>query len=1026
MIKKNKLLVTIIFTTFFFFFNSYSQNLITNGDFEDGGSGNGFISDYTFINSSSTNTNPKQYTIASNTKLLNGVFINGGDYTGGGNVLKVDGSRAPNIPFWSMGNTGEGICTLTPKQTYIFSYWVKYIANNISATKPETLPNISTKINGVIVSPIKGQTIVPATVFPSPNPNTNWYQVVFSFIAPDSGCASISLINSNLNEGGNDFAIDDLELKLCTAPPVPVAASPQLFCDKATVEDLVPNGAGIKWYNVATGGIALGSTVSLVSGNTYYVSRTEAGCESTTRSVLVTIGNPEIPTFKSIDPICFGDNLNALPTTSLNNINGTWSPAVNNTATTTYTFTPTQIPATNLIVNGSFSQGNTGFTSDYLFTTVNAGVKEYTVNSDPTAWNFRFPACQGNGGINNFLMVNGSETNNGNDNFWCQTVNVVPGKSYSLSYFYQTIVALSPGIVEVEINGVPVGRNTLPATVCDWTERSITWNSGLNTTARICFYDRNTDVEGNDLAIDDISFIPTTIDCAKKAELTIEVKKEIKPTFDPIAPICAGETFTLLSTSLNGINGTWTPAINNTTTETYTFIPNPGQKCVSAMLTKLTVEVNAEIKPTFDPIAPICAGETFTLPTTSLNGINGTWTPPINNTTTETYTFTPNLGQKCVSAMLTKLTIEVSAEIKPTFNPIGPICAGETFTLPTTSLNGINGTWTPAINNTMTVTYTFIPNPGQKCVSAILTELEVKVNDRIIPTFDPIAPICAGETFTLTATSLNGINGTWTPAINNTATTTYTFTPDKGQCASPDIKLEVVVKDIIYPDFDISVEICAGDTPPILENTSPNGIEGTWFPTIINNTSDGVYTFTPNPNQCAEIQEVFITIKQPTLKSVECIVGESFSGNRDIVVKVTEPGLYLYQLDAEIAQENNEFYNVKPGIHLVTVSDINICSDPITKEVLVLDYPKYFTPNSDGFHDTWNILGLEEQPEAKIYIFDRYGKLIKQISPTGKGWDGTFNGKLMPSSDYWFTVGYNNLNLSNSNNIFKAHFALKR
>jgi gliding motility-associated-like protein len=890
MIKKNKLLVTIILTTFFFFFNSYSQNLITNGDFEDGGSGNGFISDYTFINSSSTNTNPKQYTIASNTKLLNGVFINGRDYTGGGNVLKVDGSRAPNIPFWSMGNTGGGICTLTPKQTYIFSYWVKCIANHVSATKPETLPKISTKINGVIVSPIKGRKIVPATVFPSPNPNTDWYQVTYSFIAPNSGCATISLINSNLNEGGNDFAIDDLELKLCTAPPVPVAASPQLFCDKATVEDLVPNGAGIKWYNVATGGIALGSTVSLVSGNTYYVSRTEAGCESTTRAVLVTIGNPEIPTFKPIDPICFGDNLNALPTTSLNNINGTWSPAVNNTATTTYTFTPTQIPATNLIVNGSFSQGNTGFTSDYLFTTVNAGVKEYTVNSDPTAWNFRFPACQGNGGINNFLMVNGSETNNGNDNFWCQTVNVVPGKSYSLSYFYQTIVALSPGIVEVEINGVPVGRNTLPATVCDWTERRITWNSGLNTTARICFYDRNTDVEGNDLAIDDITFIPTTIDCAKKAELTIEVKKEIKPTFDPIGPICAGETFTLPTTSLNGINGTWTPPINNTTTETYTFIPNPGQKCVSALLTKLTVEVSAEIKPTFDPIAPICAGETFTLPTTSLNGINGTWTPPINNTTTETYTF--------------------------------------------------------------------IPNPGQ--------------------------------------------------------------------CASPDIKLEVVVKDIIYPDFDISVEICAGDTPPILENTSPNGIEGTWFPTIINNTSDGVYTFTPNPNQCAEIQEVFITIKQPTLKSVECIVGESFSGNRDIVVKVTEPGLYLYQLDAEIAQENNVFYNVKPGIHLVTVSDINICSDPITKEVLVLDYPKYFTPNSDGFHDTWNILGLEEQPEAKIYIFDRYGKLIKQISPTGKGWDGTFNGKLMPSSDYWFTIGYNNLNLSNSNNIFKAHFALKR
>ncbi|HET8810447.1 MAG TPA: T9SS type B sorting domain-containing protein, partial [Flavobacteriaceae bacterium] len=71
-----------------------------------------------------------------------------------------------------------------------------------------------------------------------------------------------------------------------------------------------------------------------------------------------------------------------------------------------------------------------------------------------------------------------------------------------------------------------------------------------------------------------------------------------------------------------------------------------------------------------------------------------------------------------------------------------------------------------------------------------------------------------------------------------------------------------------------------------------------------------------------------------------------------------------------------------------------------------IDYPKFFTPNGDGYNDTWNIIGISDQPNAQIYIFDRYGKLLKQLSPTGPGWDGTYNGRPMPSSDYWFRVQY--------------------
>ena len=95
----------------------------------------------------------------------------------------------------------------------------------------------------------------------------------------------------------------------------------------------------------------------------------------------------------------------------------------------------------------------------------------------------------------------------------------------------------------------------------------------------------------------------------------------------------------------------------------------------------------------------------------------------------------------------------------------------------------------------------------------------------------------------------------------------------------------------------------------------------------------------------------------------------------------------------------------------------------LNTEILVIHYPKYFTPNGDGTHDTWKIVGLEAKHNAKIYIFDRYGKLIKQINPTGDGWNGMYNGQQAPSTDYWFNVEYTE---NEQPKQFKAHFSLKR
>ena len=116
------------------------------------------------------------------------------------------------------------------------------------------------------------------------------------------------------------------------------------------------------------------------------------------------------------------------------------------------------------------------------------------------------------------------------------------------------------------------------------------------------------------------------------------------------------------------------------------------------------------------------------------------------------------------------------------------------------------------------------------------------------------------------------------------------------------------------------------------------------------------------------------------------------------------------------------FSGLSSGTHTINVKDAEGCTN-LTKQVTVIDYPKYFTPNGDGHNDSWNISGLNDQPDAKIFIYDRYGKLIKEISTVGNGWDGTYNGKALPATDYWFTVEYTENNI---NKLFKAHFSIKR
>lgn len=174
---------------------------------------------------------------------------------------------------------------------------------------------------------------------------------------------------------------------------------------------------------------------------------------------------------------------------------------------------------------------------------------------------------------------------------------------------------------------------------------------------------------------------------------------------------------------------------------------------------------------------------------------------------------------------------------------------------------------------------------------------------------------------------------------------------------------------------------------------------------------------------CSKIRNIKVSASNVASINKITTEDENDSTSGTIKVDATGPGSYEYSLDnpSSSFQNSNTFQNVAFGIHQVYVRDKNGCGT-ISKSIGVVGAPKFFTPNSDGYNDHWNVRGLntDSNKNAIIFIFDRYGKLLKQLHPSDIGWDGTFAGNLLPSDDYWYTTKFEN------GTEAKGHFSLKR
>jgi gliding motility-associated-like protein len=333
----------------------------------------------------------------------------------------------------------------------------------------------------------------------------------------------------------------------------------------------------------------------------------------------------------------------------------------------------------------------------------------------------------------------------------------------------------------------------------------------------------------------------------------------------------------------------------------------------------------------------------------------------VSNQNSATYTFTPSPGQ-CAVPVTFDLTVTPNTVPVFSFGTALTICDGGTVpVLPTTSTNGVNGSWSPAVvNNHTSGVYTFTPvaAPGQ-CI--LTTTFTVTVKPILTPTFSfgNTITLCSGSTApVLATTSTNGVTGTWNPAvINNQATGTYTFTTSAGQCAVSSATLTVAINPTPVVNVESDTTVTDGTFVPAHVFTGvPAGLSFNW---TNSNTS----------------------------------IGLSASGSGNL------PSFTALNKGAAPAIG---VINVTPTLNGCTgVShSYKITVLPLEKDVFV---PNVFTPNGDGKNEILFVYG-NYISKLDMRIFNQWGELIFRTDNKTKGWDGTRNGTAQPVGVYLYAL----------------------
>ena len=346
-----------------------------------------------------------------------------------------------------------------------------------------------------------------------------------------------------------------------------------------------------------------------------------------------------------------------------------------------------------------------------------------------------------------------------------------------------------------------------------------------------------------------------------------------------------------------------------------------------------------------------------------------------------------------------------------------PIATGTSFTTP--FLTG-------------TTTY-YITAAAIGCTTATRTAITATINAIPVISIPSTANTCSGTSTTLTATTSAGIINwfststattpiatglTYTTPILNQNTTYYIEGNNNGCPSASRIPVTVLV--VASPIVtDENVILCEDSF--LLLDAGLTNVTYLWSTLqttkTISVTTPGIYTVkvtTLPPQNCSSIKT--ITVVEHLKPHIQNVIIE----NTTATIIVTNPGNFEYSIDGITFQNSNVFMVTEGGSYTAYVREKENCGLDY-RPFIILTIPEYFTPNSDGYNDYWTINGLFYYPKAEIKIVDRYGKVITKLTSSKYSWDGTLNGKTLPSDDYWFVF-----KIDENTPETRGHFSMKR
>lgn len=779
----------------------------------------------------------------------------------------------------------------------------------------------------------------------------------------------------------------------------------------------VPNGVNnwsITWSG-PSGTIASNTlgpvNVCPTTNTTYTASLSITNCNNSvstfTNTVSVNITSPVTPTFSSISPICQGGNI-SLPTTSNNGIIGTWSPAPNNNTTTTYTFTPNsnQCALTNSVTisvnqptNSTTNQTICGNQLPYNWNGLvlnSSGTSTVTLTSSS--------GCDSIATLN--LSINPTQTSTTNTTI-CdgQLPYVWNGISINSSGTTTTQLVSSLGcdslaILNLNVNSSYITQSNL--TICDvqlpYQWNGLTFNGSGSQTAYL------TSIYG----CDSLSTLNLTVNPTQTSTTNLTICQDELPFY------------------WNGLS------ITSSGNQSVSLISQNGCDSVA----NLNLSVNQLITPTFTQLQSICIGDTFSnLPSTSLEGISGTWSPNFTNQATTTYNFTPDTGQ---CSQNSQMTVVVNNLTVPTFSQPGAICQYEYLPpLPTQSQNGITGTWSPLINNGITTQYTFTPQFGS-CSDTV--EMQIVVNSNpIINLYSSTNETCGNSNGSISINSISPGTAPFNWTINGVSNSTGNFSNLSSG------SYQIVVQDSNYCKDTIQISVLNIPGPTIINSTSSpsncglsdglisiDSITGGTGPfsitvngvnyintAVIDSLASGNYTISVTDNNGCQLSSN-VTVSATGGPNANFDLNPS-QGQAPLLVSFsntsTTPNAQFYwnlglpNSDTTAFQPQSQIYNSE-GTYQVTLiasNGIVACNDTITKVIFVdldalLIIPNIFSPNGDGANDNFFITS-EGMKSLDVTIFNRWGTVMSNFDGIAGSWDGrNGKGELATDGTYFYIV----------------------